>query len=245
MLNHQKVQSQRNQSHLTLPKAPNLILNLRVNLHKQRNQNLKLQTQSGHLDDQPDNEAAPKHDWFQTPDKPLTPDPRQPPRTFDELMDTPINFSAYVMNRLKINNLTQEILVGSAFNLLKGSCKSFAELEYHFEECYKAVNDRIDWHNPKGREYLFDLINPLPLIKIEDVKDDNALYKFKEGDFPRLNLCDIEDMLLLLVQKKLSNLDVDDRYDLGVALRMTLSSVRRVLHDIASNLEMDYLPKRH
>ncbi|GKA29728.1 hypothetical protein Tco_0715973 [Tanacetum coccineum] len=37
---------------------------------------------------------------------------------------------------------------------------------------------------------------------------------------PRLNLCDIEDMLLLLVQKKLSNLDVDDRYDLGVALRM-------------------------
>ncbi|GJT36760.1 hypothetical protein Tco_0936625 [Tanacetum coccineum] len=89
-------------------------------------------------------------------------------------------------------------------------------------------------------------------------RDDNALYKFKEGDFPRLNLCDIEDMLLLLVQKKLSNLDVDDRYDLGLALRMltrsdelykfcdgTLSSVRRVLYDIASNLEMDYLPKRN
>ncbi|GJT55524.1 hypothetical protein Tco_0990578 [Tanacetum coccineum] len=51
-------------------------------------------------------------------------------------------------------------------------------------------------------------------------RDDNVLYKFKEGDFPRRNLCDIEDMLLLLVQKKLSNLDVDDRYDLGVALRM-------------------------
>nr|GEX84790.1 hypothetical protein [Tanacetum cinerariifolium] len=44
--------------------------------------------------------------------------------------------------------------------------------------------------------------------------------KFKEGDFPRLNLCDIKDMLLLLVQKKLSNLDLDDRYDLGVALRI-------------------------
>nr|GEY83834.1 hypothetical protein [Tanacetum cinerariifolium] len=51
-------------------------------------------------------------------------------------------------------------------------------------------------------------------------RDDNVLYKFKERDFPRLNLCDIEDMLLLLVQKKLSNLDVDDWYDLGVALRM-------------------------
>nr|GEU38071.1 hypothetical protein [Tanacetum cinerariifolium] len=49
-------------------------------------------------------------------------------------------------------------------------------------------------------------------------RDDNVLYKFKEGDFPRLNLRDIEDMLLLLVQKKLSKLDVDDQYDLGVAL---------------------------
>ncbi|GJX78245.1 hypothetical protein Tco_0325056 [Tanacetum coccineum] len=144
--------------------------------------------ESGHIDDQPDNEAAPKHDWFQKPNKPPTPDrswnksksvdfrpprkwistiakARQPPRTFDELMGTPIDFSAYVMNRLKIDNLTQEILVGLAFNLLKGSCKSFAELEYHFKECYKAVNDRLDWHNPEGHEYLFNLNKPLSLIK--------------------------------------------------------------------------------
>ncbi|GJX48496.1 hypothetical protein Tco_0273686, partial [Tanacetum coccineum] len=114
-------------------------------------------------DDQPDNEATPKYDWFQKPDKPPTPDhawnkskfvdfrppqkwistiakARQPPCTFDELM-------------------------GPAFNLLKGSCQSFAELEYHFEECYKFVNDRLDWHNPKGREYSFNLSKPLPLIE--------------------------------------------------------------------------------
>ncbi|GJZ61247.1 hypothetical protein Tco_0617384 [Tanacetum coccineum] len=52
-----------------------------------------------------------------------------------------------------------------AFNLLKGSCKSFAKLEYHFEKCYKAVNDQLDWHNPEGREYPFDLSKPLPLIE--------------------------------------------------------------------------------
>ncbi|GJV96583.1 hypothetical protein Tco_1548160 [Tanacetum coccineum] len=50
-------------------------------------------------------------------------------------------------------------------------------------------------------------------------RDENMLYKFKEGDFPRLNLCDIKDMPILLVQKKMSNLHVDDRYDLGVALK--------------------------
>ncbi|GJV72379.1 putative reverse transcriptase domain-containing protein [Tanacetum coccineum] len=263
--------------------------------------------ESGHIDDQPNNEAAPKHDCFQKPDKPPTPDrawnksksidfrppqkwnrtiakARQPPHMFDELIGTPIDFLVYVMNRLKIDNLTQEILVRPAFNLLKGTCKSFTEIEYHFKECYKAVNDRLDWHNPKGREYPFDLRKPLPLI--ED----------RGRDFPRLNLCDVEDMLLLLVQKKLSNLDVDDRYNLGVALRMltkrivilyrvkdlqlgvesyqkklnitrpetTRSNIskltpytayknpqgiiyqdKRVLHTIASNLEMDYLPKRH
>nr|GEV93530.1 hypothetical protein [Tanacetum cinerariifolium]GEW64825.1 hypothetical protein [Tanacetum cinerariifolium] len=191
--------------------------------------------ESGHIDDQPDNEAAPKHDW-------------------------------------------------PAFNLLKGSCRSFAKLEYHFKECYKAVNDRLDWHNLEGHECPFDLSKPLSLIKdrgcqvvpadyfinndleylqggsssrkyvtsititkapnvkvmrwydygyLEEIvvrRDDNVLYKFKEGDFPRLNLRDIEDMLLFLVQKKLSNLDVDDR---------------SVFNDVASNLKMDYLPKRH
>nr|GEY05351.1 hypothetical protein [Tanacetum cinerariifolium] len=145
------------------------------------------------------------------------------------------------------------------------------------------------------------------------------LYKFKEGDFPRLNVCVIKDVLLLLVQKKLLNLEEDVIYDLNVALQMftrcvvilkrvkdlqlgvesykknlnltkpetfrfdiiymtpytthknpqgiiyqdkfkrnmlmrsdelykfcdgTLTYVGQVLHDIANNLRMDYLPKR-
>ncbi|GKD57739.1 hypothetical protein Tco_1291126, partial [Tanacetum coccineum] len=122
-------------------------------------------------------------------------------------------------------------------------------------------------------------------------REDQKLYKFKEGDFPRLNLRDIEDMLLLLVQKKIANLENDVIFNLNVALWMftkrvvilkrvkdlqlgvksyqkklnitrpetfrlicsdelykfsdgTLTSIRSVLHDISSNLRMDYLPKR-
>nr|GFB85539.1 hypothetical protein [Tanacetum cinerariifolium] len=41
------------------------------------------------------------------------------PISFNDLMDTPIDFSKFVLNRLKINNLTQDILLGPAFNLLK------------------------------------------------------------------------------------------------------------------------------
>nr|GEU81274.1 hypothetical protein [Tanacetum cinerariifolium] len=121
----------------------------------------------GHTDDQPNVEAASKHDGFKKPKRPPTPDldwnarksidfrpPRtwisritkaeKPPLTFDELMSTPIDFSAYVLNNLKIDNLTQEHLVGPAFNLLKRTCRIRVELEYYFKECYKAVTDRLD-----------------------------------------------------------------------------------------------------
>ncbi|GKG27619.1 hypothetical protein Tco_0405946, partial [Tanacetum coccineum] len=72
-------------------------------------------------DEQPDDEAAPKGDWFKKPKRPSTLDPdwtkRQridfrppqtwmsdtaravkPPFSFDELMDTPFDFSAVMEN---------------------------------------------------------------------------------------------------------------------------------------------------
>ncbi|GJX43448.1 hypothetical protein Tco_0260124 [Tanacetum coccineum] len=189
--------------------------------------------------------------------------------------------------------------------------KSRVELEYHFEECYKAVTDRLDWTNLEGHRHPFDLSKLLPLIKVqgrqdakydmiegikymvqrlwspmkvaydkyalwgilhwglkrqrfygfarhmksthdvysrkrkiavthvkvmkkydygylEEIKvrrDDNTLHKFKEGDFPNLNLRDIKDMLLLLVQKKISNLERDVIFDLSVALRIFTRSI--------------------
>ncbi|GJS99488.1 hypothetical protein Tco_0820658 [Tanacetum coccineum] len=49
---------------------------------------------------------------------------------------------------------------------------------------------------------------------------DQKLNTFKEGDFPRHHLNDIEDMLLLHVQNKLFNLEGDAIVNLAVALRM-------------------------
>nr|GEW67795.1 hypothetical protein [Tanacetum cinerariifolium] len=55
--------------------------------------------------------------------------------------------------------------------------------------------------------------------------DDDKLYKFKEGDFKRLRIQDIEDMLLLLVQGKLTNLTVEERFAFNVSLRMFTKSI--------------------
>ncbi|GKE15152.1 hypothetical protein Tco_1422729 [Tanacetum coccineum] len=192
--------------------------------------------------------------------------------------------------------------VGPVYNLLKDTCKSYVELEYNMEECYKALNDQLDWNNLKGDRCPFDLSKPLPLVEsqgrqiipahyffnndlgylrggstdriyttsitrtkatkyeLKVIKDmvptlwspinvaydkhatlvtnvkvnkwygyghleenevrrvDHQFYKFMEGDFLRLYLNDIEDMLLLVVQNKLFNLKGDVIVDLAVAL---------------------------
>nr|GEW13018.1 hypothetical protein [Tanacetum cinerariifolium] len=64
-----------------------------------------------------------------------------------------------------ISDLTQDILVGSAYKMLKGTCRSYVKLEYNMEECYKAPTDQLDWNNLEGDRYPFDLSKPLHLVK--------------------------------------------------------------------------------
>nr|GEZ43285.1 hypothetical protein [Tanacetum cinerariifolium] len=84
--------------------------------------------------------------------------------SFNELMDTPLDFSAFMMNQLTVDTLTLELLTGPTFKPMKGSCKSLVELEYFFEEVYMATTDQLDWNNPEGQQYPHDLRKPLPLI---------------------------------------------------------------------------------
>nr|GEY56560.1 hypothetical protein [Tanacetum cinerariifolium] len=60
------------------------------------------------------------------------------------------NFFNFLMNRLKVDTLTPELLAGLTYELMKGSCKSLMELEFFLEEVYKATTDQLDWVNPEG-----------------------------------------------------------------------------------------------
>nr|GEX99461.1 hypothetical protein [Tanacetum cinerariifolium] len=249
--------------------------------------------------------------------------------SFNELMDTPVDFSNFLMNRLKVDTLTPELLAGPTYELMKGSCKSLAELEFFLKEVYKATTDQLDWVNPEGQQYPYNLLKPLPLIPnnrghrvipfdhfinndleylcggassrkyttsvtktkaanyehikwIEDLfygfavnresardvyskrriiavtelrivewhnykhldwitvrRDDDKLYKFKEGDFKRLHIQDIEDMLLLLVQGKLTNLTVEECFAFNISLRMFTRSIviQRRVEDLQLGVE--------
>ncbi|GKD14825.1 hypothetical protein Tco_1199232 [Tanacetum coccineum] len=115
-------------------------------LEEPHNRSLK----HGVTEDQQNEDTPTVPDWFcrhqQKLPLPIKEDPRE---SFNELMDTPLDFSAFVMNRLKVDTLTLELLAGLTFKLMKGSCKSLVELEYFFEEVYKATIDQLDWNNPE------------------------------------------------------------------------------------------------
>nr|GFB35061.1 hypothetical protein [Tanacetum cinerariifolium] len=85
----------------------------------------------------------------------------------------------------------------------------------------------VEWHDYKHLDWI--------LVR----RDDDQIYKFKEGDFKRLRLQDIEDMLLLLVQGKLSNLTVEEHFAFNVSLRMFTRSIviQRRVKDLQLGVE--------
>ncbi|GJU70212.1 hypothetical protein Tco_1256471 [Tanacetum coccineum] len=197
----------------------------------------------------PSSSPTPDHEWHKT-------------KTF---LATPIDFSTFIMNRLKIENLTQDVLIEPTYDLMKVTSLKIMQLfgYSHLEE-----------------------------IKVQ-IQDDQ-LYKFREGNFKKLHRQDIEDMLLLLTyyhsrtygrsttgSRKLPeevNLSRPDAYhsdlrrmtpytaypdihgiiyqddiDRNCLMRTdelhkfnddTLNHVCTALNDIATRIQMEYLPKR-
>ncbi|GJW98530.1 hypothetical protein Tco_0180338 [Tanacetum coccineum] len=246
---------------------------------------------SGNTNDQPNVKEASKHDWFKKHERPPTLDSdwnanktidfrppqtwiskivkaEKPPLTFDELMSTLIDFSSYVMNNLKIDNLTQENLVGQEYpfdiskplpliedrgrqvvlvnyfinndlkylkggSLSKKYTTSITKTKAAKYDDIQGIEDMVPY-NRVSKHDVFSTKRIIAVIHVKVIKwynygyleeivvrrEDQKLYKFKEGDFLRLNLCDIKDMMLLLVQKKIANLEKDVIFDLNVALRM-------------------------
>ncbi|GKD50184.1 hypothetical protein Tco_1279160, partial [Tanacetum coccineum] len=170
----------------------------------------------GTTSEQPNVEAAPKRNWFKKPARPPTPDsewnicksvddgPTQnwlsdlaksekPSKSFNELMSTPIYFTAFAMNRLQISDLTKANLVGPVYNLLKGTCKSYVELEYNMEESDYFINNDLTYlqeGNTDGK-YTTSITKTkaakYELLGIEDMLGRNKLmcshelYKFSDG----------------------------------------------------------------
>nr|GEW53100.1 hypothetical protein [Tanacetum cinerariifolium] len=228
--------------------------------------------------------------------------------SFNELMDTPVDFSAFVMNRLKVDTLTPELLADPTYELMKRSCKSLVELEFFLEEPLPLIpNSRgrriipFDHFINNDLEYLCggvssqkyttlitktkaadyghikwikdlvpctmwsqvpesarDVYSKRRIIAVTELqiiewhnykhldwitvrRDDDKFYKFKDGDFKRLRIQDIEDMPLLLNKDRHNRLmHIDELHKFSDD---TLNDVRTVVDDRLKGIQMQYLPQ--
>ncbi|GJY37798.1 hypothetical protein Tco_0424162 [Tanacetum coccineum] len=145
----------------------------------QGSQNLREDT--GNTDEPPVVNVDPK-DWFKKSKRPLTLDPEwnegksvenkptqkwlsdlakaeKPSKTFDDLMSTLIDFSAFFMNRLQISDLTQDILVGPAYNILKGTCRSTSHWGPKRQRFYGYAFHRVSKHDVYSTKRILTVTN--------------------------------------------------------------------------------------
>nr|GEU39797.1 hypothetical protein [Tanacetum cinerariifolium] len=184
--------------------------------------------------------------------------------SFNEFLATPNEFSAFIMHWLKIDNLTQEVLTNPTYDLIKGMCKSVVELEYYLEEVFKATNDQLEWHNPEGKPYPHDLSKPLSLILNErdglSFKHVWKIYNWESKATRRRSTSqvqtyplDLKRMTPYTTYLDIQGIIYEDEKNRNYLMRTderhkfsdgTLYHVRTAVNDIATGIEMDYLPKR-
>nr|GEZ28825.1 hypothetical protein [Tanacetum cinerariifolium] len=192
------------------------------------------------VDDQPIVEPSQHPEWFSQQKKPSTPDRQQYPHNL--LKPLPlipnnrgrrvIPFDHFINNDLEYlrggassRKYTTSVTKTKAANY--GHIKWIEDLFYGFAVKWESARDVyskrriitvtelkiVEWNNYKHLDWI--------MVR----RDDDKIYKFKEGDFKRLRIQDIEDMLLLLVQGKLTNLTAEESFAFNVSLQMFTRSI--------------------
>ncbi|GJU52950.1 hypothetical protein Tco_1226664 [Tanacetum coccineum] len=105
----------------------------------------RLETPNPEWSKDPNANVGPEQTWFNDLEKAA-----KDPTKFDDLMGSTIDFSNFIKHRLKKDKITKAGLEGSVFKLLKCTCKSSIELEYHLEKRYLAFSNQMDCTNPEG-----------------------------------------------------------------------------------------------
>ncbi|GJX30634.1 hypothetical protein Tco_0238713 [Tanacetum coccineum] len=99
---------------------------------------------------------------------------------FDDILGTTFYFSNFVKHRFQKDTLTKADLEGPVYQLLKGTCRSFIELEYHLEQRYLTFFEQLDWINHEGDNTPKDFSNPLPLVGAPNHLYIQATYFFNK-----------------------------------------------------------------
>ncbi|GJX32434.1 hypothetical protein Tco_0242289 [Tanacetum coccineum] len=149
-------------------------------------------------DDQPQDAFEPKTaktlnpDWFKELPRPPTPDLKW-------------NKRQVILNQPKQPWFNQTVSATEdplTFNDLMATLIDFSniELEYHFQECFNALTNKLDWNNPEGDRYPFDLSKPPPL-QGHPCHLTTAADHFFNNDLEYLKSSDLERMYTTSITK--------------------------------------------
>ncbi|GKB74305.1 hypothetical protein Tco_0935717 [Tanacetum coccineum] len=141
---------------------------------------------TGFTEDQSVNETT-QHPDCSTLDKHLARN-EDPHESFNELMDTPLDFSTFVMNQLKVYTLTPELLVGRTYELMKVNRESARDVYSKHRILAVTKLKIIEWHN-------YEHLDWIPVRRNNDM-----LYTFKESKLTNLN---VEERLALGVSLRM------------------------------------------
>ncbi|GKC99770.1 hypothetical protein Tco_1170045 [Tanacetum coccineum] len=141
-------------------------------------------------------------------------------------MDTSFDFSAFVLNRLNIKDLTQEILVGPAFELLKDLSRRYSTSVTNT----KAATYEIKWIEDLGpkRQHFYGFAANMTSSK--DVYSRKRIIAVT-----RLSIMEMYDYGHLEEIEKLTNLTIDERYALNVFTRRII--IQRRVEDLQLGVE--------
>nr|GEW26230.1 hypothetical protein [Tanacetum cinerariifolium] len=167
-------------------------------------------------------------------------------------------------NQGPTQNLLMTLAASTSIDFSK-ALSNYAKLEYDFEECYKALSEKLDWENPEGSDYPIDLFKPLPLIThgnrqsvpveffinndLKGIQSRGDVYSTKRilavthvsvmRKHGYRYLEEIVDMLLLVVHNRLKNLSGDDVADFAIALRIFTRSlvIQKQVKDLQLGVE--------
>nr|GFA91070.1 hypothetical protein [Tanacetum cinerariifolium] len=152
--------------------------------------------------------------------------------SFNELMDTLMDFSTFLMNRLKVDTLTPELLAGPTYELMKGSCKSRRVIPFdHF------INNDLEYlrGGASSRKYTTSVTKTKAAdyghIKwIEDL--NHHCHRTSDCRVTQLQASGLD-------HGKLTNPTVKERFAFNVSLRMFTRSIvmQRLVEDLQLGVE--------
>nr|GEW03173.1 hypothetical protein [Tanacetum cinerariifolium] len=177
-------------------------------------------------EEKPTKPPTPDRDWNKT--LPIVHGPIQlwistlaqnedPCESFNELMDTPLGFLVFVLNRLKVGTLTSELLAGPTFELMKGSSGSESHPPMLNKENYVPWSSRLLWYakSRPNEKLIHNSILNGPYVRQmiaepgDAERDVNTIFLgLPEDIYAAVDSCETAQEIWLRVQQMMKGFDI-------------------------------------